>query len=228
MAFNKKKLECLTIEQYKKASKDSFDILVGDDPPDFVLVSENKKIGLEVTELYPDQTKSGSMKKDREIHLLNLHRELRKKLKEFYPKGFDFCISYKEKFTTKSNHMDQMDIFLKKIEGNLNSNVIEINSTDIERVFIKLISKFNSRISLMLPTTWNRLNKDMVQKCINFKQYDKAYYNLYETNWLLISTGLAICNDFNLNQFDQKEIEIKMWDKVILLDRATGDYVEIH
>lgn len=231
---SKKEKERLALNRYLKASGQLFEF---DDfeSPDFILKVDNKSIGCEVTEFYPDYTSKGSESRKRENYLNNLHNELRSKLLEQYPIGFSFTVSYKPNCSGRIGIKSEVKAVIGKLQNLIDYDIVDnlfinVTSVNVRGVFISRIGDFSSRVSLIIFSDYQEPKNEWIETIVESKAaLLQKWKDKYTQNWLLISIGLSRSGDVTLNRIkDLKKLNIKTWDKVILIDINLNNYVEIN
>jgi hypothetical protein len=227
--LNKKEKERLALNKYLEASEQFFEF---DDfeSPDFILKVDDKLIGCEVTEFYPDYGSKGSKLRKRESHLNKLHHELRSKLIKKYLIGFSFSVSYKQYCSGKTPIKLEVEKVIGKLQYLSDYKIVDNPTINIRQIFIRKIGNLPSRISLMISTDYQEPKNDWFEPIIESKStLLQNWKGNYAQNWLLISVGLSRSGDVTLNKIkDLKKLNTKNWDKVILIDVSFNDYVEIN
>ena len=226
-----KRIEKLTLERYLTASKQSYNIKQHE-TPDFILEKNGKIIGCEITEYYPDYSKKGSNTRKRESYLKKLHEKIETKLIEKFPKEYLFTINYKATSNIKSkiNLEVEVEKIHKLISENIDLRYLNNPSPNINSVIIDKQVNLSTKIIFMLFSDFKPFKKEYIDPIIKEKtKLLKRWNQKFNQKWLIISIGLSMSSDLNIDDFEKSDnIKLDEWDKIILLDIHFSKYVEIN
>jgi hypothetical protein len=227
--LNQKELERKAVERYLDSSNQLFDI-TDFESPDFILKNESYEIGCEVTEFYPDYDATGSKLKKRESFIKKLHKTLGIELLDRYPKGFVFDICYEFAATEKTSIKSEVQSVINNIESYFYKGQVIPSSINIRKISIRKTDLLPTRLILSIPSHYSDPTQEWLQPIIDSKSSKiKEWKRSFDKRWLIISIGISISGDLNLNKIKNLEIlEPREWNKIILIDIPFGDYKEFN
>lgn len=227
--INKKEIEKLAVKSYLTASYQTFEI-EDFESPDFILRNSDLTIGCEVTDFHPDYSSKGSNLHKRESFINDLHDRMRTKIKELFPLGYSFWISYQSEKSENSKIDSEVELLQQKIIENIDSSVIKNPSINVRLIFISKIENLTTKVNQMVATDYQTPKPEWIKSIIEAKtEIMDTWKGGYDEKWLLISVGLSRSGDLNLKKLKlSSELNCNDWNKIILIDVRFSEYLDIN
>jgi len=193
--MNKKDNEKVYLDQFLEIAKFDDCEIIEDEAPDFGLhfKKSGKKIGIEITNLFVDNSKKGSMKKSEEVKRYNFLNELAHR----YYKEFDTPIKVQ---------------ILSRFDVNYNNNILNKILSHL-KISNSLTIWENHSIEINLPNN-NQLKIWILRLPKKFRNF---------SNWTIINSHVGVVSpiDFNDIQLPLKEKKLprylEKYPEIILL-----------
>ena len=221
--MDKKKQELLIINKFLIQSNQFKEYSIKEnEKPDFILSLNKHTIGVELTEFFNDNSKSGSKRKREESHLEKMKKKTRSYLDENYS-HLSILVSITYKHTSDKLIDFDFNTVKKIIDDNIYFDditcVIEVQTKNLEQIVMTKNKSGKPGLETYTITDYKRFNENILNNIIKNKtQLQNIWTNGFDQKILLIHTGFDFSNILNLPNtfnFNYKEYE-ENWDKIYL------------
>ena len=191
--------------------------------PDFLLEEKSgRKIGLELTEYFPDDLKNkGSNYRKIDSYFELIKKEVQNQLREIYSdKSLLLFIHYTHINNPVFNREDDIETIMNGVDFMIQNKCSIYNNFDMKYLNMITLDKWMGKSNCELITIgdYKSVDEEIIINRIEIKtNKQKKWKNFYDEKWLMIHSGF---NNSNLMDITKTPIDLSnhlnKWDKVIL------------
>ena len=187
-------------------------------------LTNNNRIGIELTEYFDDRNKNGSKQRELDEHINRIQSKVQSYLYQNHPDlNLYFHMEYRYPINIKINTDEDFELIILGITELMNPkrirNSVNLNKNYLGKLYCR---KWNGKSIFQTSSTreYKNLEEDRIREYVQIKTLkQKKWRDKFQLKWLVIHTGFSNCNTFDLKNLNCKIFGYKEnWDKIIVFD----------